>query len=454
MINQEIYHLYACLPFVELAHEASIKMGPFLFWPASKSAEFLEESHQPLFEEYIQSIGQVKARSEDEPSHFVNTIKLVPAGTTCISIHSAVPSKQREAALVDALYLLYFACTFRNLYYDDEVPSFDMFRKMIPASISFIQHKQNWETLHIEEAHREETICMHLMDQDICQALGQTLFTIYTTPQPSAQSVNRHTRLVRSIHYFIDRFFQRFINLFEDGLHFPDTLFEPEDLIFLASSFETLFDINDKFPKADFKHKMRPLLHLKFSSALELFWKWADDFYEARRLIVQGGPLPDLLFKSNPNFEVSHIRIGIKLFIYSVYYALFKYQLLPSKPENRFTPPDFKWIHPHEVLLFFWTETKLLQKIALFLRQLSPDNLNEALKTDIHFLTTLFSSMQQRFYDKPLPNGITFTPFPKEALKKDGISILNWVNDYPDLSLDSTLLDPPFAFYLQRRLTG
>ena len=138
-------------------------------------------------------------------------------------------------------------------------------------------------------------------------------------------------------------------------------------MIFIASSFEALFDINDKQAAADFKHKLRPLLHLKYGKPVELFWKWVDDFYEVKRHIVHGGDhILDPFFRYNPNFEISHILIGIKLFVYSVYYTLFQYRLLHSIHEDPFTPPDFKWIHPEEILLFFWTESFLLHKLSLF----------------------------------------------------------------------------------------
>ncbi|MCE2982850.1 MAG: hypothetical protein LW832_04700 [Parachlamydia sp.] len=206
------------------------------------------------------------------------------------------------------------------------------------------------------------------------------------------------------------------------GMHFSDDLFEPEDVIFLASSFEALFDIDDKHMASDFKQKLRPLLHLKFAKPLEIFWKWVDDFYDSRRKILHGGPLPDPQFKLNPNFDISHLLIGIKLFIYSVYYNLHLYGLIKSTHEDAYSPPDFKWIHPEEVLLFFWTEESLLKKIIICLDESRANN--EENLADLHALMNLFSSMMERYFLRPEQDGILFIPTPLPAIQSMGEKIL------------------------------
>ncbi|MBA3723184.1 MAG: hypothetical protein H0W88_12395 [Parachlamydiaceae bacterium] len=405
------FEIYACLPFVELAENSSIHIGPVIFWPATRYAEFIHSDFHPTFQAYVNSIAQVKAKS-DEKRGFVNTVKLDLQGTTCISIEKNVPDQEKEQLIVDSLYLLYFACTFRNLYYNNEIPAFGAFKKMIPASIGFMHYKPNWEHLHIKETDREETVCIHLFDQEICKGFGQMLSVIYSGENLEKDDrIKDYKRLIRAIRYLIDGFFQRFINLFEKGLHFPDIIFEPEDVIFLASSFEALFDINDRQASSDFKQKLRPLLHLKYSRPLELFWKWVDDFFEVRRKIVHGGSTPDPIFRLNPNFEISHILIGIKLFIYSVYYQLYKYDLLNSKSVDPYTPPDFKWIHPEEILLFFWTENNLLRKLSLFLARIIEEKVDhEEFFSDVHLLANLFISMQERYYQGNYQKEIKFIP--------------------------------------------
>jgi hypothetical protein len=450
--------IYACLPFVELAHEATIRIGPVSFWPSSKFRDFIEPSHVEAFQEYVGSIGHIKARAKmtDNEMRLVTTVRLPPQGITCISIDEQVDSSQHEFALIDALYLLYFACTFRDLYYTNEIPSFGAFRKLIPASLDFILNKDLWKDLHIHEIHREETVCIHLFDQEICEGLGQALSVIYSSQNESSKSPpDNYKRLIRSIRYLVDRFFQRFVNLFDRGLQFPEGLFEPEDVIFLASSFEALFDINDRQVTADFKHKLRPLLHLKYSKPLELFWKWTDDFYEVKRKIVHGGITPDPFFRANPNFEISHILIGIKLLIYSVYYTLFKYGLIHSDAFDSYTPPDFKWIHPEEILLFFWTESSLLRKLALFIQQWEMSDKQEESKADIHLLSNLFISMYERYYKQGhrLNDGITFIPTPVEEIQKHISSILE-VLEKNQISSFSSFVPPELPTILKERLQG
>ncbi len=451
------FDLCACLPFVELAHEASIQVGPLIFWPASKSQEFLG-TEAPSFQAYLQSIEQIKARRSDDQT-FIPTMRLQPRGMTCISIDAEVPSEQRKLILIDALYLLYFACTFRNLYYGQEIPSFNAFRKMIPASLDFIKTKQNWDHLYIHETYREEPICIHLVDPTICQGLGEALDVIYKNSalQDQAQ-VQKYKRLVRSIRYLVDRFFQRFVNLLGQGLHLSDQLFEPEDVVFLATSFEALFNLNDKQPAADFKHKLRALLHLKYGRPVEFFWKWVDDFYNVKYQIVRGNSVLDPIFRANPNFEVSHILLGMKLFIYSVYYKLLKYKLISSVHEDPYTPPDFKWIHREEVLQFFWTESNLLHKIDLFLKQIPQveEANEEELYADIHFMSRLFVSLDERYaFGKKGGEAIHFIPESLADLQGLGHPILEKLKQDANLRANERLwqsLHPRFIEALDKRL--
>ncbi|MBA2367504.1 MAG: hypothetical protein H0V82_00590 [Candidatus Protochlamydia sp.] len=445
------YHLYACLPFVELEHETSITIGPVIFWPASKYQKYIEKKDHQNFQTYIQSISQIKAKSEEGASLLINTIKLAPEVTTCLSISNEIPPESRESILIDSLYLLYFACTFRDLYYGNEIPSFDAFRKIIPCSLSFIEKKNNWENLFINEKYRESTVCIHLFDPEMCRGLGKMLSAIYARVQEGEELKNQaYKRLVRSIRYLIDGFFHRFVNLFENGINFSTELFEPEDVIFLASSFEALFDIDDKQAAADFKHKLRPLLHLKYAKPVELFWKWVADFYEVKRKIVHGGETPDPIFRINPNFEISHLLIGIKLFIYSAYYTLHTHHLLSSTHNDPYTPPDFKWIHPEEILLFFWTEENLLKKIYHYISQKGEKISEDEKFAEVHWLTSLFISMYERYFCRPYHKEVRFIPTPMKDLSH-GWDILKFLEENPSHHLHQALA-ANFTESLQKRL--
>lgn len=404
---QQISEVYACLPFVELAHENSIEMGPILFWPASKFSRFIPEEYTGHFQNFLDAIVQIKTHHA-ESGKLINTIKLSPSSTTFISISPSVPTDKRDTLLIDALYLLYFACTFRDLYKGSEIPPFGAFRKMIPASLPYIQFKPCWEHHHIAEMDREQTVCLHLLDPPICKSFGKMLTALY---EQEKNPCIEYPRTVRAIRYLVDRFFPRFVNLFKENLSFPEILFEPEDVIFLASGFESLFDIQEKDPAADFKHKVRPLLHIKYSKPVEIFWKWVNDFYEVRRKIVHGGENPGTLFKLNPNFEISHLSLGIKLFIYSIYHFLHTHHLLHTH-SSKLNPPDFKWIHPDDILLFFWTESTLLKKLCLFVERHDP-----LLYNDIEHLAKLFTTMQEIYFINPNLTDTKFIPTPIQELE-------------------------------------
>ncbi len=451
--------IYAYLPFVALGHESVIELGPVVFWPASKSAEFLKEELTKPFEEYLDAVGKIKAQGEGVG--LFNTETLLQKGTTCVSVSAAVAAEVRDFLLVDSLYLLYFACTFRSLYYGREIPPFSSFRKMIPLSEAFIKDRSNWQNLHIQEADREEKICLHLIDKQICFGLGKALESIYVGEgvRENEEQVKMYKRIIRSIRFLVDRFFQRFVNLFEKGLDLPQEIFEPEDVIFLSSSFESLFSLEESpSVAADFKHRLRPLLHLKYSKPVEVFWKWVDDFYDLKRRILLGDTFVDPFFRFNPNFEVSHILLGIKLFVYSIYYYLFTYQLLNSTHVDPYTPPDFKWIHPEEILLFFWTEPSVLEKIDLLMKQASQTHTKEECLSDLNLLTTLFVSLYDRYYliEKNKADGmIRFVPTRVELLKVDGVKILeriNQISETPGADRLEASIHPYFTATLEDRL--
>lgn len=442
--------LYAYLPFIELGHESIIQLGPVSFCPASKTKELLPSGIVDSFDEYLKVVGQIKAQREDKS--FINTGTLIPKGTTCVLISSDVPAEVRDFILIDSLYLLYFACTFRNLYYGQEIPPFSAFRKIIPAHEDFIKNKENWEKLHVQEFDREENLCLHIVDSDICRGLGKALEAIYLGKETqNKEYIQAYKRIVRSIRYLVDRFFQRFVNLFGKGLDFSEEIFEPEDVIFLASSFESLFSLEESSAvAADFKHKLRPLLHLKYSRPVEIFWRWVDDFYEVKRRILHGDTFLDPIFRLNPNFEVSHILLGIKFFVYAVYYHLFTYKLLPSTHSDPYNPPDFKWIHPEEILLFFWTEPSVLEKINLLIKQSEKSPLNEEFLSDLNLLTTLFVSLYDRYYvsEKTKGGPVRFLPLPLQQIKKEGLEILEKLKQIVEKDPDGTLLQNVHPYFL------
>lgn len=432
------YQIQACLPFVELAQEAAITLGPVLFWPSSKSDQWITNEDRPQFDAYLRSISQIKAQGKKE---LVDTVTLHPEGTTCLSLSEKVPEEQKESLLLDALYLLYFTCNFRNLYYGNEVLPFEPFRKMVPAAPSFFNHKENWKGVHIAETKREETVCINLFDQEIYQGLGAALSSIYEPDFCNDQKTQEnYRRLIRSVRYLVDRFFPKFMNLLNQGLDFSQQQAEPEDILFLSSCFESLFNLDEKDPPADFKHKLRSILHLKYSRPVEIFWKWVDDFYALKRKIVHSGETPDANFISNPNFKINHVVLGIKLYIYAFYHTLFQYKLIAPIHFDEYTPPDFRWIHPEEILLFFWTESHLLRKLNVFIKRAQGGAGEEGLYAEISLLSDLYLTIYERYFLTPHAHQATFIPTPLNEIESYGKEIIEMIDFEQANHPKSTLL--------------
>ncbi len=450
LLESKQFLSYACLPFVQLHDEKGVEFGPVIFWPASLSID-------KEIEDYLKEICQVKTTVEGS-SESIITQKLDPKKIICISIDEKVPRELREFLLIDSIYLLYFSCIFKNLYYGLEIPSFNPLRKMVPISREYINTRSNWEKEAITASDCEQVISLQVIDPEICNGLGKALHAIYVQEPENKDMVFTYKRILRSIRYLVDRFFQRFMNLFDKGLHFSDDMFEPEDLIFLASSFEALFNLENTQSAADFKHQLRPLLHLKYSRPVEIFWKWVDDFYDLKRKILNGDHFFDPQFKLNPNFTISHLLLGIKLFVYSVYYFLFKYDLLKSTKVDPFTPPDFKWIHPEEILLFFWTELAVLEKVSLWIKESQQEELNAESLADLNLLTTLFVSLYDRYYLSEQNKGegsVQFIPTPIDELKNEVNAVLEGLEQIKSKVPNSNFLKslhPYFADVLADRL--
>ena len=66
------YEIYACLPFIELAREASIQIGPVLFWPSSKFAGKIDVQDEEIFQKYIHSVTHIKAKVESREEEVIN----------------------------------------------------------------------------------------------------------------------------------------------------------------------------------------------------------------------------------------------------------------------------------------------------------------------------------------------------------------------------------------------
>lgn len=418
---------YACLPFVEFTRKEGIALGPIHFWPSTDSEFHLSANFSLKFKNYLKKVNKEFA---ERP-------------IACISIDDSVPIERRESLLIDGIYLLYFASNFRNVYYSNEILKLSSFTKILPASEELLQNKDILIEIAIPESARERIACISWIDDEIAEALGKALSGVYES-NADLSLFDESIRLIRAIRFFVDRFFSKFENLLTVGLELPPDLFEPEDILFLASSYDVLLNIDDRQASSDFRQKIRPMLHLKFSKPVELFWKWVDAFYILKKQVVQGVK-PDYLFLANPNFSVPLMHIGLKLFIYVLYYQLYQYRLIASETKDKFAPPDFHWIHPQEILLFFWTEESILRKISLLLMQIQQGKLTAENQSDIYLLSSLFVALMEKYYSKPPSKYIQYLPSPEGVLDPYTTPILN----YGLLANES--LHPEFMGWLQKR---
>lgn len=388
------YELYACLPFVELK-VPDVAMGPVHFWPVTHADKFLSPSLIPLLNDYLETVTQVKVCT---PNQVINTEKLCCHTMTCISIDPKVQPELREGLLIDAIYLLFFCGAFSHLFASAKAPHFDVFTKILPATSAFLSDKSRWKEAYILEAQRESPVTLERFDREMCKGLGHGLACAYQTDTcRSSADTAKVQSLIRSIRYFVDRFFERFENLINEGLSIPHVVYEAEDIVFLATSFEALFDLNDQHPHIDFKHKLRPMLELRFSTSVELLWQWVDGFFHLREQIVHGRPLPDAIFRANPNFNISYFYLGVKLYLYGVYWRMHHYQLISSRPEN------FEWVTSEELLAFFCPEDELIRRIHKTVSLLEKDWKESHHLSDFHFLTAIFLHIYDQYFVGPQP---------------------------------------------------
>ncbi|MDP1834764.1 MAG: hypothetical protein Q8K75_02435 [Chlamydiales bacterium] len=429
------YELYACLPFVELK-VSDVIMGPAHFWSARDAEKFLSPSQASSLREYLENVAQVKACSQDV---LVNTVKIPAASITCISIDPKIPEEEREAFLVDAIYTFFFCSAFSHLFSGTKTAHFDVFTKILPASPTFLLDPSNWREAHILEIQREQMVELESFDAEMCHGLGHGLACAYRTDTCRSNAETAKVQgLMRSIRYFVDRFFGRFENLLGKGLNLSSGLNEAEDIVFLATSFEGLFDLSDQNPHIDFKHKLRPMLGLRFSISVENLWKWVDGFYNLREHIVHGRPLPDIVFRGNPNFSISYFFLGMKLFLYGVYWQLHSMQLILSEPSQ------FRWITVDKLLAFFWPEEALLRQTRRIVGDLSKDWSNKGLRHDLMFDAKVFMHIYDSHYvaEATVEEPLQWHPTPLEQIQAPVEEICSLLENAPtDLELPPGFLD-------------
>lgn len=374
-------HLQACLPYLSLSNENTVFFGPLSLWSSVQFKKNLPDSLHSSFQKFLSLIG-------------VDNI-------TCLSLSEEIPREKIMPLIIDTLYLLYFATIFRPLYYDSEIPNFKGFTKITPVNTQLLFDQNLDQIYEKREKKSEKIVCLGFLDEDICHAFGKIISESYGIEKTSEEKKEQLIHLTHSIRYFVDRFFEQFTYLSEKNS--ISQFFIPENLLFLGTSFDILLNINELYSSSDFKQKARQMLHLEHSRPIELLWRWVEGFYTLRKKVLYGAEPQDFIFKANHSFEVPYLYMANKLYIYLVYYTLFRYKLIHGKEINIFTPPDFTWIHPEEILQFFWTEDNLLRKLSINLRQIITGEEVSVRIPEARMLSRLYIQLYHKYFiSKPL----------------------------------------------------
>lgn len=408
------YHPFACLPFLHVSIDKPLHLGPIQIESFAKWQHRLNANQQKKYIECFTKLGFKNSSFE--------TI-------ACVSIDSHFPTKKSETLLIDALYTLFFVTAFKQSHTSNNVFSLTSYTTLltlneVSSSLSIEEKPELSQLIKIE--------LLPSLTNDILQGLSQALNLMYSAPQTeNLEEVQFAHRLIRAIRYFCDRFFNRFKNLFIKGISFDEVLFEPEDVLFLITSFETLFDLNLKAPGPDLKQKLRPLLLLKFSRPVEVFWSWVDGFYKLRDSVTHPNTPLERIFKENPSFEIPYVLLGVKLFIYSIFMLVSKLGVMAKHEENiEEFPKDFTDMHPENVLVFMWPEENLLRKISfLFLQWIYGSEVTsfESIKKEMELLCRIYEVILHLSHlpqnEHPSIKSMTLHPTIKSELMKELISL-------------------------------
>jgi hypothetical protein len=442
-MEERKYEIYACLPFIQLKTEEIIALGPVRFWPAQLADACISADLRDSLETYLENVSHVGVQVGDQ---FIETGVLPHRQVTCVSLDKGVAPELRESLLIDSIYLLFFCSAFSHLFDAGTIPSIELFTKYLPASPAFLQNKDLWGPLHIVEAQRKCPVVLPELDQEMCRGLGHALACSYELDTcTSAAETSQIQSLIRAVRYFVDRFFGRFENLLTNGQSVSPFSFEPEDIVLLVTSFEALFHLKEEIPHIDLKHKLRPMLGLRYSTAVELVWSFVEGFFHLRDQVVHGQALPDIYFRANKSYAISYFYLGIKLFLYGVYWRLHSCKLITSLDgDTAWRPLHFQWVSAEEILAFFWPEEELLERLIKLSERLAMQPNAPDLTHDQDLLERIFIHTVDTYSAGKEVEGVIWTPLAHERFLELAEKLLK---------ISPSTLSPEFLDRLRRRMT-
>lgn|GEM_PF-5799074 len=401
------FKLIACMPFVRLGREDVLEMGPIKFWRASVYQSFVSSQAIPAFEEFIKQAGSFSIMDGIRERSITSTI---PAEMmTCISVQEKYALKPDVNELVhDASYLLFF-CN----HLSRNGGFLNPYLRKWNAQESYLLEGR-WKSFRHYEHQKEVPVEIRYLTEGLLGSAGKLLKNRYLlNGKPNAFA----SRAIRSIQYFSRRFF----DTSREELLGP--IMEPEDVVFLVTAFESLFDTNTEFQKKKNEHpgfsnriplkaKIKRTLKLENEKPEAVLDKWVDGIYDWRNEIAHGEHVRDRLFEANPNHHISYIGFAIALFTFCIY--------VEFGNRGYFSKKQFDWhyINSKEKLLpFLWTRNDLLKEV---LKRLNDFKNSKGKKEYIRSLVRLeqFAELYSDCYGRGKPGGLECIPFETGKTKR------------------------------------
>ncbi|GAB4237765.1 MAG: hypothetical protein Tsb0021_17560 [Chlamydiales bacterium] len=398
------HEVVLCLPYVALEAYAPLFMGPVTFFSAHLAQEYLDPDTASWLLRYLEGHS------------------LTPRQVTCMALQSSVPEEKRISLIVDALYLFYFTFSSRSLYTSIDPPFIDTFTKVIPAEEKYTRAMVDRELSSLSGLGMQQALSVDAPEGNLLSSLGSLLDgTILIDHEKDSQA----NRLIRAMRYFVDRRMCKFENIVQTGLQFPKRSFDPEEIIFLITAFETLLSMDGDTSVATLKQKLRPVLVLNYSKPIEMLWKWIEGFHHLHTDVVHGTTILDDEFKENPSFTIRYTDLGAKIFIYSVLEKLCHLTPLQCMNPQSDTPSEYRGFPPQEIHLFLWSESDLLRKISVLMLQVTEGETSEDILHDLSNLSKVYYYMMQKYILAKSHPAVSYHRHDPKSIVQYGKAIIN-----------------------------
>lgn len=425
--------LFACLPYVKMSLDDGVPLGPVHFWPVSSAGRFLSESDAAIIQRHI-------------PDKTV----------TMVSINDEVPLENRGSLLIEAIYQLYFCSAFCHSTIGIEAVSLTAFTKIIPSPIECAQDDRCRATMVPSPSNSEQSEAIICVDEQIRVGIANVLNQIYLpNSEISAEEKKKRLSMLRGIRYFVDRFYRKFESLIGNRTFDFEKLHQPEDIIFLIASFESLLSLTESNPQFELKQQMRSIFALRYTESIDSLWNWIDGLYRIKNESMKGNDAIDIYYRRNPNFTVSYFYLGVHVFLYAVHAEMFRKGLISLEGQDESASPDFTWIKSQNVLIFLWPEKAALKQVYAVLNR-PPEKRIHLDRVNFHFFTVVFSNYMKNYYLTDFQNDehLEFHPTPIEEIREVGEKILGlFESEKWDITKGELNPHPEFQDLLKQRLS-